>query len=212
MKQLFRAFAAGLVIALAGCTVATPRDAAAPPVPDVDLSTAAGQLQAKLLADTDLPEGYEETTLPIVEGGFGSLIGCPSLEPPAASDADEARVSFAGVAAGNLISESVRMSDATASHKLLLDLMNAPKQCSAAAPATAPKLGIESAALELNATLSNGGTVVNGYIIGLRDDRIVVLIVYVGPGKADRAAAEMVTRIAWEKASPGARPSPTLGS
>jgi hypothetical protein len=204
--------AVGLVIALAGCTTAHPQESAVPVVPDAGLSTAQGQLQGRLLADTDLPTGYEETTLPTVEGGFGALIGCPSLEPPAASDANEARVSFAGGAAGNLISESVRMSEPAESHQVLTDLAKVPQQCSAARVATAPKLAKESTALELNATLAGTGTVVNGYIIGLRDDQIIVLVVYVSPGKADRAAADTVTRIAWEKASPRATPGPTVSS
>lgn len=208
MKHLTRAFAACLVIALAGCTRATP-ESSLPAVPDLNVSTAQGQLQGKLLAQSDLPAGYEETTLPTVQGGFGSLIGCPTLEPPAPSDADEARVSFAGASAGNLIAESVRMANPDQSHLMLAELAKAPQQCGAAKAATAPKLGKESTALELNATLTGTGTVVNGYIIGLRDDQILVLVVYVSPGKADRATADAVTRIAWEKASPGARPSPT---
>jgi hypothetical protein len=211
VKHLSRAFAAGLVIALAGCTHATP-EPSLPAVPDLSVSTAQGQLQGKLLAESDLPAGYEETMLPTVQGGFGSLIGCPSLEPPAPSDADEARVSFAGVTAGNLIAESVRVSGPEQSHRMLAELAKAPQQCGAARATTAPKLGTESTALELNATLTGTGTVVSGYIVGLRDDQILVLVVYVSPGKADRAAADTITRIAWEKAANGTRPTPTIGS
>lgn len=208
MKHLIRAFAAGALISavlLSGCTTAKPEPADAPALPDLSLSAPESQLQAKLLSQTDLPEGYEETTLPTVQGGFGSLIGCPSLEPPPASGADEARVSFAGVAdsavVGNLISESVRMTGSAQSQQVLADLAQVPKQCPAATVATAPKIGTETTALELNATLTATGTVVNGYIVGMRDDHVLVVVVYVGPGKADRATVDSVTRIAWEKAS-----------
>lgn len=185
---------------LAGCTKASPE----PPEQAVpDLSTegpAQSQLQGKLLADTDLPEGYEETTLPTVQGGFGSLIGCPALEPPPAAEAAEARVSFARLPAGNLISESVRIAGPDVSHQLLADLAKLPQKCSAAAPAQALPLGKENTTLELNATLAGTGTVVNGYITGVRDDQIVVVVVYVSPGKADRATFDKVTQTAWGKA------------
>jgi hypothetical protein len=68
-------------------------------------------------------------------------------------------------------------------------------------PRTALALGKESTALELNATLSGTGTVVKGYIAGLRDDQVLVLVVYVSPGTADRATFDSVTRVAWEKAA-----------
>jgi hypothetical protein len=215
VKELIRAFAVGViscVLLLAGCTKATPQPEV-PAIPDLSTdSPAQGGLQDRLLTQTDLPDGYEETTLPTGQGGLGSLISCSSLEPPPVSDADEARVSFAGVAAGNLIAESVRLAGPAQSHQVLADLARLPQLCNVTAPATALPLGTESTALELNATLAGTGTVVNGYIAGLRDDKVLVLVVYVSPGKADRATFDNVIRVAWGKASPGARPSPTLGS
>jgi hypothetical protein len=212
VKHLTRAFAAGALVSaivLAGCT-AKSAEPDAPAVPEV--SQAEGGLQAKLLSESDLPEGYSETQLPTVQGGFGSLIGCPALEPPAPSDADEARVSFAGTPPGNLISETVRLAGPEVTHQVLADLAKVTQTCKGLTAATAPQLGKESTAVELNATLNSVGTVVNGYIIGLRNDQIMVVIVYVSPGKADLATVETVTRKAWEKASPAAMPSPTIGS
>jgi hypothetical protein len=216
VKDLTRAFAAGVmscIVLLAGCTKATPQPAV-PAIPDLSSDAPAlSQLQNRLLSQDDLPEGFEETTLPTGQGGFGSLISCPSLEPPAAG-ADEARVSFAGVAVGNIIAESVRLTGPAQSHQVLADLARLPQQCNVTAPATALALGKESTALELNATLSGTGTVVKGYIAGLRDDQVLVLVVYVSPGTADRATFDSVTRVAWEKAASPAvtQPSPTIGS
>lgn len=187
-------------ILLAGCAKAAPQPQTST-LPEIDTAaTGAQQLESRLMSQTDLPDGFEETQLPSVQGGLGSLIGCPALEPPAPSDT-EARVSFAIVSKGDLISETVRMAGPDQSHQVLADLAKVPQQCHIATATTAPELGTESTALELNATLTPTGTVVNGYLVGMRDDKTLVVVVYVTPGKADRATADSVTKVAWEKAT-----------
>lgn len=201
MKQTSRALAiAILAMLITSCSNGQP--APPLPVPELTESTSDSGLYAKLLTEADLPAGYTETALPSIKGGVGSVVDCPALDVRPSANAGEASVAFAGGSAGSLISETVRLTSAGEAKKALADLAAMPKQCGNAKTATLAKLGLESTAVQLTATPAGLGVTLDGYIVGVRDDTMVVLVVFVSPDKADTAAVEAIAKTAWEKAAP----------
>jgi hypothetical protein len=201
VKAFLAMAAVTLALASSGCT-ASGDPAGPPPIPESTDSTSDGGLGVKLLTESDLPPGYTEIQLPTVKGGIGALIGCPALDVRPSEHIGEASVAFAGGTAGSLITESIRLVSAAQSRQILADLAGVPKQCSNAKAASVSTMGSESTAIQLTATPPELGVSVDGYVVGIRDEQTVVVVVYVSPGKADPAAVEAVAETAWEKASP----------
>jgi hypothetical protein len=200
VKAFLAMAAMTLALVTSGCT-ASGEPAASPPVPESTDSTSDGGLGVKLLAESDLPPGYTEVQLPTVKGGMGALVGCPALDVRPSEQAGEASVSFAGGTAGSLITESIRLVSAAQARQALDDLAAVPKQCSNAKAASISTFGLQSTAIQLAATPPELGIAVDGYIVGVRDEQTVVVVVFVSPGRADPAAVEAVAKTAWEKAS-----------
>ncbi len=200
MKAFLALAALGLALVTSGCT-SSGQPAAAPPASESTDSNSDGGLGLKLLTETDLPAGYSEVQLP-VKGGMGALVGCPALDTPASAGTGEASVSFAGGTAGSLIHQSIRLVTAAEGSKMLADLAALPSQCGNAKTASLSAMGEQSTALQLTATPPQLGVAVDSYLMAVRDATTVVVIVFANPGKADPAAAEAVTKTAWEKASP----------
>ncbi len=201
MKAFLALAAVTLALVTSGCTASGGEPAEVSALPETTDSNSDGGLGVKLLTETDLPAGYSEVQLPTVHGGMGAFIGCPALDARPSQQTGEARVSFAGGAAGSLITESIRLVSAAESQKALADLAAVPKQCGNAKAASISKMGSESTAIQLTATPPELGISVDGYVVGVRDDKTVVVVVFVSPGKADPAAVEAVAKTAWEKAS-----------
>jgi hypothetical protein len=201
VKAFLVTAAVALALASSGCT-ASGEPAQTPPVPESTDSFSDGGLGVKLLTESDLPPGYSEVQLPTVKGGMGALIGCPMLDVRPSEQEGEASVSFAGGTAGSLITESIRLVSATQARQALDDLAAVPKQCANAQAASISAMGAQSTAIQLTATPPELGIAVNGYVVGVRDEQTVVVVVYVSPGQADPAAVEAVAKTAWEKVSP----------
>ncbi|GIH11392.1 hypothetical protein Rhe02_94590 [Rhizocola hellebori] len=199
-KTALATAAVALALISSGCTASGEPDTS-PPLPDTTDSTSDGGLGVKLLTESDLPPGFSEVQLPTVKGGMGALIGCPALDVRPSEQVGEASVSFAGGTAGSLITESIRMVTAAQSRQALEDLAAVPKQCSNAKTASVSTMGTQSTAIRVTATPPELGIGIDGYIVGIRDEQTVVVVVFVSPGTADPAAAEAVAKTAWEKAS-----------
>jgi hypothetical protein len=201
VKAFLVTAAVALALASSGCT-ASGDPAQNPSLPESTDSSSDGGLGVKLLTESDLPPGYSEVQLPTVKGGMGALIGCPMLDVRPSAQTGEASVSFAGGTAGSLITESIRLVSAEQARQALDDLAAVPKQCANAKAASISAMGVQSAAIQLTATPPELGIAVSGYVVGVRDEQTVVVVVYVSPGQADPAAAEAVAKTAWEKVSP----------
>jgi hypothetical protein len=201
VKAFLVTAAVALAMVSSGCT-ASGEPAVTPPVPESTDSSSDGGLGVKLLTESDLPPGYTEVQLPTVKGGMGTLIGCPALDVRPSEQVGEASVSFAGGTAGSFITESIRLVSAAQARQALDDLAAIPKQCGNAKAASISAMGMQSTAIQLAATPPELGISVDGYIVGVRDEQTVVVVVFVSPGTADPAAVEAVAKTAWEKASP----------
>lgn len=192
--------ALAVVVLATGCTRAGV-DTAPPTLPEVSESTSDSDLASRLLSETDLPAGYTETELPNLKGGVGSMVGCPALDARPGAVEGEATVAFAGGVAGSLISETVRLSSTAELSQAMADLKALPQRCLNAKSADFAAMGTESTSVQLTATPDGLGITLDGYLVGVRNDQVFVLVVYVSPDEADPAIAEAVAKTAWEKAA-----------
>lgn len=199
MKAFLALTAAVIALATTGCAAGGQPDAA--PQPEQTESTSDGGLGLKLLTESDLPAGFAEMQLPTVKDGMGALVGCPALDVRPSAQQGEASVSFAGATAGSFIHESIRLVSADQAKQEIAAIAALPAQCSNAKTASISAMGLQSTAIQLTATPAQLGTSIEAYLMAVRDDQTVVVIAFVSPGTADPAAAESVTKTAWDKAS-----------
>jgi hypothetical protein len=169
-------------------------------------------LRSALLTAEDLPPGFAETSLPSnVE--LGAIEGCPLLDTSGSRDAAaEASVAFAGEPAGRFITENLEQMSTSDARKSMSELARVPSECArftaqasglevafAAANLDLASIGDETVALRITGEIAGLGAVIEEHVVAARHGDIVMMVIQVAQGSADRAVTESVARTAYEK-------------
>jgi hypothetical protein len=164
------------------------------------------------LTAADLPQGFAESSAPS-DIGLGSVEGCPLLDTGRSREVtSEASVMFAGEPVGRFVTEKLEqmaLSDARAS---MSELARVPSECArftvqaigleiafTAAELDFAPIGEETVALRITAELAGLGTGFEEHVVAVRHGDIVMTVVQIAPGAADRAVTESVAHRAYEK-------------
>jgi hypothetical protein len=169
-------------------------------------------LQSALLTAEDLPPGFVESSLPS-DVGLGAVEGCPLLDTGRSRDVTaKASVAFAGKPAGRFIVEELEQMSATDARESMSELARVPSECGSytaqagglemafsATKLDLPSIGAETVALRITAEIAGLGAVMEEHAVAARHGDVVMVVIQVAPGPADRAVTESVARRAYEK-------------
>jgi hypothetical protein len=188
----------------------------AAPSPSASSPTASppgsNDLRSALLTAADLPPGFAESPVPS-DIGIGTVEGCPLLDTGRSrAVTGEASVVFAGGSVGRFVTEKLEQMSAGDARESMAELARVPRECgrfiahvsgleiafSAAKLDVAP-IGEETVALRITAKMAGLGPAFEEHVVAARYGGIVMTVLQIAAGSADRAVTESVAQRAYEK-------------
>jgi hypothetical protein len=168
-------------------------------------------LRSALLTVEDLPPGFAESSLPN-DVDLGAVDGCPLLDTERSREvAAEASVVFAGPT-GRFITEALEQMSPSDARESMAELARVPTECGtftaqasgldvafAATKLDFASIGEETVAVRITAEIAGLGAGIEEHVVAARRGDIVMTVIHIEPGSADRAATESVARRAYEK-------------